>query len=159
MAKKLHGLSTSAGTLHPLDELGSRQQANVMWKHPGLLAAVLIKWEHPSGYISKQIQMRDQLIKSTYHPFLFCLCVFSHLVVTQVPFQQQQHNYTCVPPFIPCIPRCFAMQIVLRFENQAQLTECPWAKFPLELNLSVKKNKKGNKERKKEYPWLNSLYG
>lgn len=83
-----------------------------------------------------------KIIKSTYHPFLFCLCVFSHLVVIQVPFQQQRHSCTLVYHLSYHASRCFAMQIEARFKNQAWLTKRPCTKSPLERNISVKKKTK-----------------
>lgn len=117
-------------------ELGSCQQANPMRKCPGLFATVLVDgniWI--SKFQSKSKWKKNH--KINLPPFLFCLCVFSHLVVIQVPFQQQYIATHLCATLHTMHPRCFAMQIGVRFQSQAQLTKRPWTKFPLELNFSV----------------------
>lgn len=70
--------------------------------------------------------MKKRIIKSTYHPFLFCLCVFSHLVVIQVPFQQQQHSYTLVYHL-----SCHASQVLCDADRSEVFKPDPANQVPL----------------------------
>lgn len=122
-----------------LIQLGSCQQANPMWKFPGVFVTIKVGTYALLNF--KANPNEKKIIKSTYHPFLFCLCVFSRLVVIQVPFQQQQHSYTLVCHFHAMHPQVLCNADTSEVSAQVQFPKCPRATFPLEPNFFIKKMK------------------